>query len=152
MRGTMPESVFEGPLVSAGGLLNGPNSGTSAPINPMDGPSLLYQGALFIDPGFSPINQDGWSPGRIKGYVNSPSVILVDAIPSANGTVNIAAAQAPSTTAGVALTLITAQVGTAAGVPVPAPGIPIIPVGTTVATTVLAIDFGFATGTTAANS
>lgn len=148
----MPESVFEGPLVAAGALLNGPNTGTAAPINPMDGPSLLYQGEMFIDPRFSPINKDGLSAGRIKGYFSSPSVILVDAIPSATATANIAADQTPSTTAGVALTLVTAQVGTAAGVPVPAPGIPIIPVGTSVATTALAIDFGFATGTTVANS
>jgi hypothetical protein len=148
----MPETVNEGPYVSAGSLLNGPNSGTAAPINPMDGPSLFYQGEMFPDPRFSPINKDGLSPGRIKAYFNSPSVVLVDAIPSATTTANVAADQAPSTTAGVALTLITAQVGTAAGVPVLAPGIPIIPVGTSVATTVLAIDFGFATGTTAANS
>ncbi len=148
----MPESVFQGPLVSAGSLLNAGGSGTAAPINPMDGPALLYQGEMFLDPRFAPINKDGLSPGRVKGYFSSPSVISVDAIPSANGTANIAAAQAPSTTAGIALALITAQVGTAAGVAVPAPGIPIIPVGTTVATTVLAIDFGFATGTTVANS
>lgn len=148
----MPESVFEGPLVSAGSLLNATGSGTSASINPMDGPSLLYQGEMFIDPRFAPINKDGLSPGRIKGFFSSPSVILVDAIPSATATANIAADQVPSTTAGVALTLVTAQVGTAAGVPVRAPGIPIIPNGTTVATTTLAIDFGFATGTTVANS
>ena len=150
----MPESVFRGPVVSVGSLMDGPGIGvaTSSPINPMDGPALHYQSEMFIDPRFSPLNKDGLSPGRVKGFFESPSVILVDAIPSANGTANIAAAQAPSTTAGVALTLITAQVGTAAGVPVPAPGIPIIPAGTTVATTVLAIDFGFATGTTAANS
>ena len=148
----MPESVFEGPLVAAGSLLNATGASTSASINPMDGPSLFYQWGMFPDPRFAPINKDGLSAGRIKAYFDSPSVVLVDAIPSANGTANIAAAQAPSTTANVALTLVTAQLGTAAGVPVPAAGIPIIPVGTSVATTVLAIDFGFATGTTAANS
>ncbi len=148
----MPESLFEGPLVSAGALLNGPNAGTTAPINPMDGPSLDYQGVGFLDPRFAPINKDGLAPGRIPMYFNSPSAVLVDAIPSATATANIAADQAPSTTAGVALALVTSQAGTSAGVPVRAPGIPIIPVGTSVATTVLAIDFGFATGTTVANS
>lgn len=148
----MPESVFQGPVVSAGSLLNGGGAGTSAPINPMDGPTVSYQGNIFPDPRFSPINKDGLSPGRIAGYYDSPSVVLVAATLAANSTVSMAAAQTPSTTAGVALTLITAQVGTAANIPVPAPGIPIIPVGTSVATTVLAIDFGFATGTTAANS
>lgn len=148
----MPESVFRGPVVSVGSLIDGPGAGTSAPINPMDGPGIFYQGSMFPDPRFSPMNKDGMSAGRVKGFFDSPSVIIVDAIPSANTTANIAAAQAPSTTANIALALVTAQAGTAAGVPVPAPGIPIIPVGTSVATTALAIDFGFATGTTAANS
>lgn len=148
----MPESVFEGPVISAGAVLNGPSAGTTAPINPMDGPSLSYQAEGFIDPRFSPINKDGLAPGRIPFYFDAPAAVLVDAIPSATATANIAADQAPSTTAGVALNLVTAQAGTAAGVPVRAPGIPIIPIGTSVATTVLAIDFGFATGTTAANS
>lgn len=150
----MPESVFEGPLVSAGALLNGPNSGTTSPINPMDGPELSYQAGGFLDPRFSPIPKDGLSPGRLTMYFNSPSAILVDAIPSATATANIAADQAPSTTAGVALTLVTAQLGTAAGVPVPAAGVPIIPQGTSVPLTgtTIVIDFGFATGTTVANS
>lgn len=148
----MTESVFRGPVVSVGSLMDGPGAGTSAPISPFDGPTLLYQGEMFIDPRFSPLNKDGMPPGRVKGYYNSPSVVLVDAILAANSTASIAAVQTPSTTAAVALTLVTAQAGTAAGVPVPAPGIPIIPVGTSVATTVLAIDFGFATGTTVANS
>ncbi len=148
----MAESVFRGPVVSVGSLMDGPGSGTSAPITLTDGPSIEYQASMFPDPRFSPLNKDGLSPGRVKGWFNSPSVIIVDAIPSANGTANIAAAQAPSTTAGIALNLVTAQLGTAAGVPVPAAGVPIIPVGTSVATTVLAIDFGFGTGTTAANS
>src|SRR5262245_6460948 len=119
MRGTMPESVFEGPLISAGALLNGPQAGTTAPINPMDGPTIAYQGGMLADPRFSPINKDGLAPGRIPGFLDSPSIILVDAIPSATATANIAADQAPSTTAGVALTLATAQLGTAAGVAVP---------------------------------
>lgn len=148
----MAESLFRGPVIGAGSLLDGTGAGTSAPIAPMDGPELHYQAGGFLDPRFQTINKDGLSPGRIPFYFNSPSAILVDAIPSATATANIAADQAPSTTAGVALTLITAQLGTAAGVPVPAAGIPIIPVGTSVATTVLAIDFGFATGTTVANS
>src|SRR5262249_7711252 len=58
----------------------------------------------------------------------------------------------PSTTTGVALTLVTAQAGTAAGVPVFSPGVPLVPFGKSTATTVAAIDFGFTTGTTASNS
>lgn len=148
----MPESIFRGPVVADGSLMDGPGAGTSAPINPFDGPSIFYQGQSFPDPRFSPMAKDGLAPGRVPSFMDVASVVLVDNIPSTNTTASIAADQAPSTTAGVALTLITAQVGTAAGVPVPAAGIPIIPVGTSVATTVLAIDFGFATGTTVANS
>ena len=141
----MAETIVQGPLVSGGSLLNGT-------VSPTDGPEIQYQGSVFPDPRLSPMAKDGVAPGRVKGFFNSPSVILVDAIPSANSSTTIAAAQAPSTTLGVAIALVTAQAGTAAGVPVFAPGIPIIPIGTTVATTVGAIDFGFATGTTAANS
>ena len=67
----MPESLFEGPVVSAGALLNGPNAGTTAPINPMDGPSLDYQGVGFLDPRFAPINKDGLSPGRCPSTVKT---------------------------------------------------------------------------------
>ena len=142
----MTESVFQGPLVSAGSLLNGNG------VSPDDGPLITYQGEMIPDPRFSPINKDGTSPARVPGFYSNPTVTFVDAIPSGNNTALVAAAQAPSTTAGVALALVTAQAGTAAGVTVFAPGIPIIPSGTTTRVTVSAIDFGFATGTTVANS
>lgn len=141
----MADTLNRGPYVSAGSLMDGR-------VEPPDGVSIEYQGSMVADPSKSPMNKDTTNPGAIKGWFGSPYLVLTDCIPSANNTTSLAAAQAPSTTAGVALTLITAQVGTAAGVAVAAPGIPIIPVGTTVATTTLAIDFGFTTGTTAANS
>lgn len=141
----MAETLFRGPQVSAGSLMDGR-------VEPLDGPDINYQNTMFIDPRFSPANKDSLSPGAIKGFFETPSVYIVDAILSANSTTTVAAAQAPSTTAGVALNLTTAVLGTASGVPVWTPGVPIVPVGTSVATTVSAIDFGFATGTTAANS
>lgn len=142
----MPESIFEGPLVSAGALLNG------TAISPMDGPTISYQGDSVPDPRYSPMAKDGTLPGRVPAWYVNPVITLVDAILSANSTASVAAVQTPSTTAAVALTLVTAQQGTAAGVQVVAPGIPIVVLGTTVATTVMGIEFGFTTGTTVANS
>lgn len=141
----MAETLLRGPGVSIGSLMDGR-------IEPWDGPSIEYQGDIIPDPRYSPANKDSTSPGAIKGYFSNPYFVLVDTIPSANATNTVAAAQAPSTTAGVALSLTTAVLGTAAGVPVWTPGIPIIPSSTTTPVTVSAIDFGFTTGTTAANS
>lgn len=141
----MAETINRGPNVSLGSLLDGR-------IEPFDGPTVDYQGVVTPDPRFSPQPKDGLSPGRVVGFFNSSQFIIVDAIPSSTTTSAIAAAQAPSTTAGVALTLVTTVAVTAANVPVFSPGIPIIPTNTTVPVLVSAIDFGFTTGTTIANS
>ena len=141
----MAETINRGPNASIGSLTDGR-------VEALDGPSVEYQGVVLPDPRYSPMNKDGLTPGRVPGFWSSEQFIVVDAVPSALSTTSIAAAQAPSTTQGVALTLVTAQAGTAAGVPVFAPGIPIVPFGSSTATTVSVIDFGFATGTTAANS
>ena len=121
-------------------------------VEPTDGPSIEYQGDMVADPRQSPMNKDSTNPGSIKGYFSNPYFVLYDGIPSANGTNAVAAAQAPSTTAGVALNLVTAVTGTAAGVQVFTPGVKIINQSTGNLTTVSAIDFGFTTGTTATNS
>lgn len=141
----MAETINRGPNVSVGSLMDGR-------VEQFDGPSVDYQGFITLDPRFSPMAKDGLSPARAVGFYNSGQFIIVDAVPSATGTSAIAAAQAPSTTTGVALTLATAVLGTAANVPVWTPGIPIIPTNTTKVVTVSAIDFGFCTGTTASNS
>ena len=146
----MTESIFHGPLVGAGSLLNNR-------IQPDDGPAINYQGESFPDPRQTPMNKDGTSPGRVRSYFVSGPVTLTDTIPSASDTTTVAAAQTPGIVAGVALNLKTAVLGTAAGVAVWAPGIPIVVAGTTgiptsTVTTVSVIDFGFATGTTTANN
>lgn len=141
----MADTTFRGPTISIGALMDGR-------IETMDGPAVQYQGDLFPNPLYSPANKDGLSPGRLKGWLDGQRVTVVDTIPSAMSTTNIAAAQSPSTTSGVKLNLVTAQLGTAAGVAVPAAGIPLVAFGTSVATTVTAVDFGFTTGTTVANS
>lgn len=141
----MAETLNRGPYVSIGSLMDGR-------AEPFDGPSILYQASQIPDPRFAPANKDSLQPAVVKGWFAAPQIVLIDTIPSATSTTNVAAAQAPSTTAGVALSLVTAVLGTAAGVPVWSPGVPIIPVGTSAVATVSAIDFGFATGTTTANS
>jgi hypothetical protein len=141
----MAETINRGPNVSIGSLMDGR-------IEPFDGPTVDYQGVVLPDVRFSPQPKDGLAPGRFVGYYESNQFIIVDSIPSTTATGSIAAAQAPSTTQGVKLNLVTTVAGTAANVPVFSPGIPIIPTNTTVPVTVSAIDFGFATGTTASNS
>lgn len=147
----MADTNFRGPITSMGSL-EGEYGGTTAQLQPLDGPSIFYQALAVADPRAYPFSKDSFSPGRIPCLFASQVFVAVDAIPSATSTTMVAAAQAPSTTAAVALNLTTAVLGTAANVQVWTPGIPIIPTNTTVPVTVSAIDFGFTTGTTAANS
>src|SRR6266700_80475 len=141
----MAESTFRGPVINVGALMDGR-------IENFDGPNIQYQGDAFPDPRFSPANKDGQSPARLKGWVDNQRVTVIDAIPSTVSSVTLAASQLPSTTSGVKLNLVSAQAGTAAGVAVAAYGVPLVPFGTSVTTSVVAIDFGFTTGTTVANS
>lgn len=141
----MAETLYRGPGVSIGSLMDGR-------VEQLDGPSIEYQGDLIPDPRFSPANKDSLSPGAIKGFFNNPYFTLVDNVPSANSSTSIAASQQIATTLGLSLTLVTAQAGTAAGVQVFAPGVPILNASTGAIATVSAIDFGFTTGTTASNS
>ncbi len=141
----MAETIFRGPGVSLGSLMDGR-------VEAFDGPSIGYQGDVICNPIFSPEPKDGLAPGRMHGWYNAFYTVSVDAIPSTSATNIVAAAQTPSTTAAIALTLKTAQAATAASVTVFCPGVPIQPLGTNSIVTVAAIDFGFTTGTTAANS
>jgi|SRR5215472_3274228 len=141
----MAETIFRGPGVVLGSLLDGR-------VEAFDGPSIGYQGDLIANPIFNPQPKDGLSPGRVHGWYNAFYSVSVDAIPSASSSTTIAAAQAPSTTVGVGLNLVTAVAGTAAGVQVYSPGIPIQPLNASAIVTCGAIDFGFTTGTTTANS
>ena len=141
----MAETLLRGPGISIGSLMDGR-------VEPFDGPSISYQGDMVPDPRQSPANKDGLSPGVVKGFFNNPYFVLTDVIPQANSSTIVAASQAPSTTAGVALNLTTAVLGTAAGVQVWTPGITIYNASTGGTASVSAIDFGFTTGTTAANS
>lgn len=141
----MAETVFRGPVANLGATMD-----TS--ISPFDGPNLTYQGAMLIDPRLNnPAAKDSMSPGAIPGFLMGNTIQVIDQIPSITNASTVAAAQIA--TSGTAITLATAALGgSAAGVPSWTPGVPIIPQGTTVPVTVSAIDFGFTTGTTTANS
>lgn len=149
----MAESDFRGPINSMGSLEV--QSGATATIEPMDGPSGFYQGIAFLDPRASPFNKDGTAPARQPAFMASPVVYVVDNFPQAASTAIIAATQTIAT-AGLALAMglaTTGVNGAASGVPSIATKVPILPQGTAViATAALALDFGFATGTTVANS
>lgn len=140
----MAETIDRGPFVNAGSLLDNR-------VEPFDGPSIDYQANVIPDVRFGPIRSVGLQPGRVPSFLNSPYIVMTDAVLSAASTTTLAAAQVA--TSGVAMTLSTTSAGGfAAGTPSWTYNIPLIPLGTTTIATVGALDFGFATGTTAANS
>ena len=145
----MAESNFRGPLYSMGSLeIQG---GSAATIEPMDGPSLLYQDSAIPDIRAGTSNKDGTAPARVVAFAAGANLWACDGVPQGTSSTTLAAAQAMTAT--VAVSLVTAQPAGIASSNFVAVGVPIIPVGTTVATVAaLAIDFGFTTGTTATNS
>ncbi len=144
----MADSNFRGPVNSMGALEV--DAATTA-VAPLDGPSLLYQGAGFPDIRSAPFAKDGFRPGQQPAFLYRADVLVLDNIPQARSSTVIAAGQIVTTAIGVSL--VTAQVAGVASAAGIAIGVPIIPLGTTVATFAnMALDFGFATGTTVANS
>jgi hypothetical protein len=144
----MAETNFRGPIMGMGSLEI--QSGTAATVEVMDGPSMFYQNTGWPDPR-GIFRKDGTAPGRIPAFLSNSDIYSVDAIPSAANTSLLAAGQI--ITSGVAMALATVGVTNfSSGAASIAVGVPIIPQGTTVATTAIALDFGFTSGTTVANS
>lgn len=147
----MAETNFRGPVNNMGALEQ--DGSTTGAAGPLDGPSQSYQGYMIADIRVgNPFQKDGTRPGRQPAFLGVQSPITVDNIPQTFATNVIAGLQ--SITASGTLTLVTAP-GTLAtpnsqGIAV---AIPIDPLGTvSLVTTSIAIDFGFSTGTTTANS
>src|SRR5579862_6119232 len=153
----MVETTFRGPSIVGGSTYDGR-------IEAMDGPSLEYQGDGLLYFRFWPMKKDGLYPGRIPALLNSPYVVMCDNIPQATGTATLAALQTKSGP-NVAFTLSAGALaqanGSTAGNPTLSPGIPILPLtaGTgagqngafglaNTSVNVVALDFGFTTGTT----
>lgn len=142
----MTDTNFRGPVNSMGSMEDSP-----ATILPTDGPMGTYQGVAILNIRAGAFDKDGIGAARVPSYLDNPRIVTVDNIPSAATTTIIAAAAAVAT--GVAMTLTTIAPGnTTAGVPSIAPGLPIIPFGASAAVNVIALDFGFTTGTTVAGS
>lgn len=144
----MADTTHRGPINAPGPLLI--QSGTAATIEPLDGPSMFYQGVGMFDMR-AQYNGVFTRPGQNTGFLNSNDFLSLDHIPQAAGTAVLAAGQIA--TNGLAMTLATVAVTNfSAGAASIAVGVPLIPAGTTVAQNVIALDFGFTTGTTIANS
>lgn len=144
----MADSNFRGPVNSMGSL---EVDAQTAQVLPLDGPSMFYQNVAVPDIRSAPFAKDGFRPGQQPSFLTIPDFIAVDNFPQAASTTMLAAFQA--ITAGTAMSLATAQLnGPGAGIPSIAMGVPIMPQGTTSIAFVMALDFGFATGTTVAGS
>lgn len=144
----MADSNFRGPVNSMGAL---ESNAATASVEPLDGPSLSYQGFGVPDLRSAPFAKDSFRPGQQPGFLGGTKILLCDNIPQARSSTLIAAAQI--VTATVVVSLVTAQAVGIASVAGIAIGVPIIPLGTSVVTYAnIALDFGFTTGTTVAAS
>lgn len=140
----MTDSAFRGPVSNVGSMMDSP-----ATIQPEDGPSYEYQGHVIANLRAGAFNKDGIGNARISAYLDNPGPVLVDNIPSTTSTTILAAAAA--LVSGTAFTTISVAPGNStAGSPSIATGLPFIPFGGTAVQNVIALDFGFTTGTTTA--
>lgn len=143
----MADSNFRGPVNSMGSL---EVDAATAQVYPLDGPSMFYQGIAQPDIRSAPFAKDGFRAGQQLGWLAGGAIWTVDNIPQLRNTSLIATTQVG--TAATAFPLATTQVAGVASAAGIAVGVPIIPLGTTTVTYVIALDFGFATGTTTTNS
>ncbi len=143
----MGDTNFRGPVVSMGALEV--ESGTSASIQPFDGPSGSYQGYAMLDP--HAVYPATGNPNTAPAFLTNPAFCVIDTVPQTFNTAIIAAAQTFTLGSTIALATV-AVTNFSAGAASIAYGVPFIPVGTTTPINVIALDFGFTTGTTVANS
>ncbi len=144
----MAENNTRGPYASMGSLEV--QGGTAANIEPMDGPSISYQDTVVPDIRVVPFAKDGTAPGRVPSFASGMNVWGCDNIPQLRTTTQLAASQVATNAIAVALATVgVAGVASACSIAV---GVPIIPIGTSIATFAIALDFGFTTGTTTASS
>jgi hypothetical protein len=121
-----------------------------ANVQPQDGPSLSYQGLGMPNLRAVPFQKDQNRPGQQQSFLTVSQFYAIDTLPQAAATAALAASQAA--TAATAVSLVTTQAAGVAGATNVAVGVPLVPLNQSAVVTALAIDFGFATGTTAANS
>lgn len=146
----MADSNFRGPLNSMGALEV--DAGSTPSVQILDGPSNFYQGVATLDPRGAPFAKDNFRPGQVPSFLNVADIYAIDAVPQGASTTTLGAAQVITAATGMQLATV-AVTNFSSGAASIAVGVPIIPQGTTVATTAnFALDFGFTTGTTVANS
>lgn len=144
----MADTNFRGPVNSMGSL---EVDAATASVYPLDGPSMSYQGNALPDPRSAPFAKDSQRAGQQPAFAQIVDVWACDNIPQARTTTQIAAAVTAALPSTVPLVSIgVAGVASSCSIAV---GVPIIPLGTSVATVAaMALDFGFTTGTTVANA
>lgn len=139
------DTNFRGPVNSVGAMLNGT-------VDPTDGPNYSYQGTVFPNLRGGFFQKDGLGAARVPGFLDNPAIVTVDQIPSA-ASLTIVIGITTGVVSGTVVPLATASPGNAvAGTPSIATGVPFIPFGSNTVQNVMALDFGFTTGTTTAAS
>lgn len=142
-------TAFDGPLGIWGDLGKIPSSigGANGIVNDPNadaGPSYLYQGIAFPDPRLLyPKDQAQGYPGSVRMFSVGAAIVHADCVPAALGAANIAAAQ--NVTSGTAMTLASASAGVVVAIPFQT-------LTSTIVTSGLTLDFGFAYGNVTANS
>ncbi len=138
----MAANHSSGPDVIFGQLYTA--SANSTGTNPDAGPSVTYQGDALLDVRF-PYQPGVTGQGRITAVLDSPYIVMVDAVPAAAGAVLAPAAAVVSGTA-MALTAVAATGVT--------PGVPVLPfgAGASPVTPAIGLDMGLATCATTAGS
>lgn len=141
----MVATVYSGPVISAGNLMNGSASNPQI-TNPSPGPNMHYHGDSFLDVRYSPIAKDMTDHhGVIPGFLATQLTTTVNAIPVAKSTTNIAAGAHPAS--GTPMSLAATAV---AGV---ALNIPFLQFNTsTVVTAAITLDYGYEIATTVSGS
>ena len=139
----MAETIIRGPSVVLGPLMGGSPDVT-------DGPSIVYQGDVILDVRFSPANKDGMQAARIPSFLSSPYVVMVDNIPQAYNSAAVAALA--NVTQYTPMTLVSVAPGGGAPGVASVAVVPLIPQGSSTPVNVLALDFGFTTGTVTVGS
>lgn len=91
-------TIISGPSVVTGPLMGAVAGSTPQEYGVEFGPSIEYQGDLLPDVRFS-INKDAPGPGSVRGHLNAPYFMLVDAVPAASNTALTVAANAVNGTA-----------------------------------------------------
>lgn len=137
------ETVFTGPVIGAGSLLDDP-ANNARDSNPDAAPSAFFQGLVLPFTFGRPLPKDSDDQGRLRGWYISPTIAGIDAVPQTLSTTALAAAQAVAGAAN--LTLVSTRTKAICA------GVPFMDPNTGTSYTGVAIDPGFTIGSATADS